>query len=90
MNMIISSFALTVAKEARPAQSTLDDLGIAMYPQQSIRNKGAAAHAITLGGRSVQADGTLPAPAQTAVTVGGSTLDVTAHAGSAAILTLTP
>ncbi|MHA6765640.1 glycosyl hydrolase family protein [Streptacidiphilus sp. PAMC 29251] len=43
---------------------------------------------VTLGGQTVQADGTLPAPTTTPVAVNGSTLTVTVPAGSAAILTL--
>jgi hypothetical protein len=50
----------------------------------------SATSGITLGGKSVQADGTLPAPATTAVTVNGMTLAVSVPAGSAAILTLKP
>jgi hypothetical protein len=42
---------------------------------------------ITLGGRSVQADGTLAAPATTPVAVDGSSVTVTVNAGSAAVLT---
>jgi len=49
-----------------------------------------ATSGITLGGQSVQANGTLPALTQTPVTVSGDTLDVTVSAGSAAIITLTP
>jgi Ricin-type beta-trefoil lectin domain/Glycosyl hydrolase family 79 C-terminal beta domain len=49
-----------------------------------------ATSGITLGAQSVQADGTLPAPSPTPLTVGGDTLDVTVPAGSAALLTLTP
>ena len=43
---------------------------------------------ITLGGQSVQSNGTLAAPKTTPVTVNGSTLTVTVAAGSTAILTL--
>ncbi len=43
---------------------------------------------ITLGGQTVHADGTLPAPTSTGVTVNGNTLTVTVAAGSAALLTL--
>lgn len=45
---------------------------------------------ITLGGQSVQANGTLPAPTASAVSVSGSTLTVSVSAGSAALITLTP
>jgi hypothetical protein len=48
----------------------------------------AATTGITLGGRTVQADGSLPAPTATPVAVNGSTLTVTVAAGSAALLTL--
>jgi hypothetical protein len=43
---------------------------------------------ITLGGQSVQANGTLPAPQTVPVTVNGTSLAVTVAAGSTAILTL--
>ena len=43
---------------------------------------------ITLGGQTVQPNGTLPAPTTTPVTVNGNTLTVTVPAGSAAFLTL--
>jgi hypothetical protein len=49
----------------------------------------AASGGITLGGHSVRADGTLPAPIQTPLTVQGTTLRVTVAPGSAAIITLT-
>ena len=49
-----------------------------------------ATSGITLGGQSVQSNGTLPAPTGSAVTVGGDTLDVTVAAGSATLLTLSP
>jgi hypothetical protein len=49
-----------------------------------------ATSGITLGGKSVQADGTLPAPTATPVTVNGSSLTVSVPAGSAAIITLVP
>nr|WP_237554866.1 glycosyl hydrolase family 79 C-terminal domain-containing protein [Streptomyces sp. SID4948] len=42
---------------------------------------------ITLGGQSVQSDGSLPAPAATPVAVNGATVTVAVPAGSAAILT---
>ena len=47
-----------------------------------------ATSGLTLGGQSVQGDGTLAAPTTTPVTVSGSTLTVTVAAGSAAIITL--
>ncbi len=50
----------------------------------------SATTGITLGGQTVQADGTLAAPHQTAVSVGGSTVTVTVPAGSAEFLTFTP
>ena len=43
---------------------------------------------ITLGGQTVQSNGTLPAPTKTPVTVNGSTLTVSVPAGSAALITL--
>lgn len=43
---------------------------------------------ISLGGQSVQPDGTLPAPTATPVSVNGSTLTVSVPAGSAALITL--
>ena len=43
---------------------------------------------ITLGGQTVQSNGTLPAPTKTPVTVSGSTLTVSIPAGSAALITL--
>jgi hypothetical protein len=43
---------------------------------------------ITLGGQTVQANGTLPAPSTTPVSVNGSTLSVTINPASAAIITL--
>jgi hypothetical protein len=43
---------------------------------------------ITLGGKTVQPDGTLPTPTSTPVTVQGNTLTVTVPAGSAALITL--
>ncbi|HEY0805608.1 MAG TPA: glycosyl hydrolase family 79 C-terminal domain-containing protein, partial [Pseudonocardiaceae bacterium] len=48
----------------------------------------SATTGITLGGQKVHADGTLPAPTTTPVTVNGNTLTVTVSAGSAAFLTL--
>ena len=42
---------------------------------------------ITLGGQTVQSNGTLPAPIATGITVNGSTVTVTVPAGSAALLT---
>ena len=47
-----------------------------------------ATSGITLGGQSVQGNGTLAAPKTTPVTVNGSTLTVTVPAGSTTILTL--
>jgi hypothetical protein len=49
----------------------------------------SATTGITLGGQTVQSDGTLAAPHQTPVTVGGSTLTVSVPAGSAELLTFT-
>jgi len=49
-----------------------------------------ATSGITLGGQSVQANGTLAAPTGTSLTVNGTTLDVTVPAGSASLITLTP
>ena len=46
-----------------------------------------AASGITLGGQTVQSDGTLAAPVPTGFDVGGSTVTVTVPAGSAQILT---
>ena len=46
-----------------------------------------ATSGITLGGQTVQADGTLPAPDSTGFDVGGDTITVTVPAGSAEILT---
>lgn len=43
---------------------------------------------ITLGGQSVQSNGSLAAPATTPVAVNGSTLTVSVNAGSAAVITL--
>ncbi|HEU5332417.1 MAG TPA: glycosyl hydrolase family protein [Actinocrinis sp.] len=43
---------------------------------------------IALGGRTVQSNGTLPAPTATPVAVNGSTLTVSVPAGSAALITL--
>ena len=43
---------------------------------------------ITLGGKAVQPDGTLPAPASAPVSVNGRTLTVSVAAGSAALITL--
>jgi hypothetical protein len=43
---------------------------------------------IKLGGKTVQPDGTLPAPAATSVSVNGSTLTVSVAAGSVALITL--
>jgi hypothetical protein len=43
---------------------------------------------ITLGGQTVQPNGTLAAPTTTPVAVNGSTLNVTVNAGSAAVITL--
>jgi hypothetical protein len=43
---------------------------------------------ITLGGQSVQSNGTLPAPTATPLSVNGSTLTVSVPAGSAALITL--
>ena len=43
---------------------------------------------ITLGGQTVQSNGTLPAPTATPVSVNGSTLTVSVPAGSAALITL--
>ena len=45
---------------------------------------------ITLGGQTVQSDGTLPTPTPTPVSVSGDTVTVAAAAGSAALSTLTP
>lgn len=47
-----------------------------------------ATSGITLGGQTVQGNGTLAPPATTPVTVSGSTLTVTVAAGSAAMITL--
>jgi len=47
-----------------------------------------ATSGITLGGQTVQGNGTLAPPATTPVTVSGSTLTVTVAAGSTAIITL--
>lgn len=47
-----------------------------------------ATSGITLGGQTVAGNGTLHAPTTTAVTVSGSTLNVTVNAGTAAFLTL--
>jgi hypothetical protein len=47
-----------------------------------------ATSGITLGGQSVQSDGSLAAPTETPVTVSGDTLDVSVPAGSAAIIKL--
>jgi len=47
-----------------------------------------ATSGITLGGQTVQGNGTLAPPASTPVTVSGSTLTVTVAAGSTAIITL--
>jgi hypothetical protein len=46
-----------------------------------------ATSGITLGGQTVQADGTLPAPSPDGFDVGGDTVTVTVAAGSAEILT---
>ncbi len=46
-----------------------------------------ATSGITLGGQTVQSDGTLAAPVPTGFDVGGSTVTVTVQAGSAQILT---
>ena len=43
---------------------------------------------ITLGGQTVQSNGTLPAPTKSPVTVNGSTLTVSVPAGSAALITV--
>ena len=43
---------------------------------------------ITLGGQSVESNGSLAAPSTTPVTVSGSTLNVTVAAGSTAVITL--
>ncbi|HXR73545.1 glycosyl hydrolase family protein [Actinocrinis sp.] len=43
---------------------------------------------ITLGGQTVQSNGSLPAPTKTPITVSGSTLTVSIPAGSAALITL--
>jgi hypothetical protein len=48
----------------------------------------AASTGITLGGHSVRANGTLPAPNQTPLPVHGTTLQVTVAPGSAAIITV--
>jgi hypothetical protein len=45
---------------------------------------------VTLGGRSVAANGTYAGPTHTTMTVNGSTLSVTLPAGSATVITLTP
>jgi len=47
-----------------------------------------ATSGITLGGQTVQGNGTLAPPVSTPVTVSGSTLTVTVAAGSTAIITL--
>lgn len=47
----------------------------------------SATGGITLGGHSVQSDGTLPAPVPDSFAVGGNTLTLTVPAGSAEILT---
>src|SRR6185312_7142867 len=49
-----------------------------------------ATSGITLGGQSVQANGTLPAPTASAVAVNGSTLTVSVNAGTAKKNTLAP
>ncbi|GAA1999548.1 glycosyl hydrolase family protein [Catenulispora subtropica] len=46
----------------------------------------SATSGITLGGQTVHADGTLPAPTPDSIAVGGTTLTVTIPAGSARIL----
>ncbi|HJP75948.1 MAG TPA: glycosyl hydrolase family 79 C-terminal domain-containing protein, partial [Pseudonocardiaceae bacterium] len=48
-----------------------------------------ATSGITLGGQSVQGNGTLGAPATTPVSVNGSTLSLSVNPGSATIITLT-
>ena len=50
----------------------------------------SATTGITLGGQTVQSDGTLAAPHQTSFTVGGDTATVSVPAGSAELLTFHP
>jgi hypothetical protein len=49
-----------------------------------------ASSGITLGGRVMAADGTLPGVTRTALTVNGKTLSLTLPAGSTTVVTLTP
>jgi hypothetical protein len=51
-------------------------------------NSLTATSGITVGGQTVQANGTLAPPATTPVTVNGTTLTVTVTAGSTAVITL--
>jgi hypothetical protein len=50
----------------------------------------SATSGITLGGQSLQSDGTLPTPTASPFTIGGSSLTLSVPAGSAALLNLVP
>ncbi|MFF3871764.1 glycosyl hydrolase family protein [Streptomyces sp. NPDC001978] len=50
----------------------------------------SATSGITLGGQTIQPDGTLPTPTTTGFGIGGNSFNVTVPAGSATLLTLTP
>ncbi|HEY1488179.1 MAG TPA: glycosyl hydrolase family protein [Micromonosporaceae bacterium] len=90
MTVVLDNVQDPAANGATTLQLNLG-AGFASAEQVNLTASGlSATTGITLGGQTVQSDGTLAAPHQTAVAVGGSTLTVSVPAGSAELLTFTP
>ena len=90
MTVVLDDFQDPASNSASTIQL---DLGASYASAQQVNLTASgltATTGITLGGQSVQSDGTLPTPTATSFPVNGTTATVTIAAGSAELLTFSP